>query len=394
MSQQLISLNPDLKRLQDEGFHVEVKNGHLLVHEVPYVNADREVKRGTLVSTLALQADETATPDTHVAYLVGEYPCNADGTPIEKIRNQSVEQTLAPGIVVQHAFSSKPTRGHYTDYHEKMATYAAILSTQAQVIDPDVTPRTFPVVEVTDESSVFCYVDTASSRAGIAAVSNKLGLTKVSIVGLGGTGSYILDLVAKTPVGEIHLFDGDRFSQHNAFRAPGAASIIDLKARQPKVEYLAAIYSRMRKNIRPHSVFIDASNMHLLDGSEFVFLCMDSGSSKEVIVTHLENLGIPFVDVGLGIDLRSGNTLGGQIRVTASTDKRRDHIREKNRISFAEAANNDYTTNIQVADLNALNAALAVIRWKKHFGFYSDLEEEHHSVYVLDGNSIANDDAP
>jgi hypothetical protein len=47
-----------------------------------------------------------------------------------------------------------------------------------------------------------------------------------------------------------------------------------------------------------------------------------------------------------------------------------------------------------VADLNALNAALAVIRWKKLFGFYSDLEEEHHSVYVIDGNSIANEDSP
>lgn len=394
MSQLLISLNPDLKRLQDEGFHLEVKSGHLLVHDVPYVNASSEVKRGTLVSTLALQADETTTPDTHVAYLVGEYPCNVDGTPIEKIFHQSAEQTLGLGLVVHHSFSSKPTRGHYTDYYEKMATYAAILSTPAQVIDPDATPHTFPVVEVADESSVFHYVDTASSRAGIAAVSTKLKLSKVSIVGLGGTGSYILDLVAKTPVEQIHLFDGDKFSQHNAFRAPGAASIIDLKTRQSKVEYLAAIYSRMRKNIHPHPVFLDASNVELLNSPDFVFLCMDSGSAKEVIIAHLDNLSIPFVDVGLGIDLRAGDTLGGQIRVTTSTDKRRDHVRGKNRISFAEAGNNDYTSNIQVADLNALNAALAVIRWKKHFGFYSDLEEEHHSVYVIDGNVIANEDLP
>lgn len=394
MSQQLISLSHDLKRLQDEGFHLEVKSGHLLVHEVPYVNAAREVKRGTLVSTLALQADETTTPDTHVAYLIGEYPCNADGTPIEQIRHQSAEQALGPGIVAQHSFSSKPRRGQYTDYYEKMATYVAILSTPAQVLVPEATPRTFPVVEASDEGSVFCYVDTASSRAGISAVSTKLELTKISIVGLGGTGSYILDLVAKTPVGEIHLFDGDKFSQHNAFRAPGAASIIDLKTRHLKVEYLAMIYSKMRKNIFPYPLYIDSSNVHLLDGSEFVFLCLDSGSAKEVIIAHLENQCIPFVDVGLGLDLRDGDTLGGQIRVTASTDKRRDHIRGKNRISFVEAGNNDYTSNIQVADLNALNAALAVIRWKKHFGFYSDLEEEHHSVYVIDGNSIANEDSP
>jgi hypothetical protein len=37
--------------------------------------------------------------------------------------------------------------------------------------------------------------------------------------GLGGTGSYILDLVSKTPVNEILLFDSDDFLQHNAFRS-------------------------------------------------------------------------------------------------------------------------------------------------------------------------------
>ena len=31
-----------------------------------------------------------------------------------------------------------------------------------------------------------------------------------------------------------------------------------------------------------------------------------------------------------------------------------------------------YRSNIQVADLNALNATLAVIRWKQYFGFYQD----------------------
>ncbi len=123
--------------------------------------------------------------------------------------------------------------------------------------------------------------------------------------------------------------------------------------------------------------------MHLLDGSEFVFLCLDSGSAKEVIIAHLENQCIPFVDVGLGLDLRDGDTLGGQIRVTASTDKRSNHIRGKNRISFVEAGNNDYTSNIQVADLNALNAALAVIRRKKHFGFYSDSSKRNTTAYTL-----------
>lgn len=75
-------------------------------------------------------------------------------------------------------------------------------------------------------------------------ITAKLAVEKLAIVGLGGTGAYVLDLIAKTPVKEIHLFDGDKFSSHNAFRAPGAASIDDLHKQNLKVEYLHAIYSR------------------------------------------------------------------------------------------------------------------------------------------------------
>ena len=62
------------------------------------------------------------------------------------------------------------------------------------------------------------------------------------------------------------------------------------------------------------------------------------------------------------------------------------------RLSFGDDIPQEYGTNIQIADLNALNAALAVIRWKKHLGFYSDLEHEHHSTYQIDGNEITNED--
>ena len=56
-------------------------------------------------------------------------------------------------------------------------------------------------------------------------------MKKVVIVGLGGTGGYLLDLLAKTPIEEIHLYDDDIFGTHNAFRAPGAASLDDAPRR-------------------------------------------------------------------------------------------------------------------------------------------------------------------
>jgi hypothetical protein len=56
------------------------------------------------------------------------------------------------------------------------------------------------------------------------------------------------------------------------------------------------------------------------------------------------------------------------------------------------ARNRDYSQNIQIADLNSLNAALAVIKWKKLLGFYRDLEHEHFSTYTIDGNLVTNED--
>jgi hypothetical protein len=40
----------------------------------------------------------------------------------------------------------------------------------------------------------------------------------------------------------------------------------------------------------------------------------------------------------------------------------------------------DYDGNIQIAELNSLNAALAVIKWKKLCGFYNDRKAEHFSA--------------
>lgn len=41
---------------------------------------------------------------------------------------------------------------------------------------------------------------------------------------------------------------------------------------------------------------------------------------------------------------------------------------------------------------NALNAAFAVIKWKKLFGFYADNEGEHFSTYTVDGNLLTSDE--
>ena len=213
----------------------------------------------------------------------------------------------------------------------------------------------------------------------------------VAIIGLGGTGGYILDFVAKTPVKQIRLFDGDDFLSHNAFRAPGAPSLEDLRDAPKKVDYLKGIYERMHRSIEAHPVEMNVDTLGLLDGITFAFLSMDAGEKKRAVVAKLEALGVLFIDVGMGLELTNGS-LGGILRVTTSTPTKREHVHQ-GRISFAGGGGqNVYASNIQVADLNALNACLAVVKWKKLRGFYRDLEQEHHSTYTTDGGMLLNGD--
>lgn len=396
MSTRLIAHSPDLSRLREEGYEVDVRDAHVVVTNVPYVNDDRHVERGMLVIPLTTSGERTGAPPDHTAWWSGSVPCHQDGSRITRIQAGGQPHELAPGLPVSLRFSSKPMpAGRYPDYYEQFTAYIRIISHEAHAIDSSATAATFAPVETTEDESVFRYLDTASGRAGIKVANARLELGRLAIVGVGGTGSYVLDFVAKTPVGEIHLFDGDFLLNHNAFRAPGAASLDELRECPLKVDHFAGIYDRLHRHVIPHPYALGEDNAGELEGMDFVFLCMDSGPDKRALVQWLEVAGVPFVDVGMGLDEEAGS-VGGILRVTTSTPEQREHVWDRNRITFEDPDDeaNEYARNIQVADLNALNACLAVIRWKKLFGFYRDLEHEHNALYTVDGNHLLNEDQP
>lgn len=122
----------------------------------------------------------------------------------------------------------------------------------------------------------------------------------------------------------------------------------------------------MHRGIVAHEAYIDAGNVDQLRVMDFVFICLDRGSVKGLVIERLEAWGISFVNVGMGLYVAS---LGGILRVTTGTPERRDHVRARVPLSDVNG-HNEYAKNIQIAELNALNAALAVIKWKKLWGFY------------------------
>ena len=385
MSQELINHSDDLKKLQNEGYELDVNNGYGIVSHIPYLKANGEIDYGTLVSSIAFEGDKAKYNGDHVIYFSGDQPCNADGTEITQIKHSASNSILA-GINVKRSFSNKPDE-NYKDYYEKFVNYINIISSRAIDKDNSVTAKTFKKV-VTEEESVFQYIDTNSSRAGIDNCNRKMLDKKIAIIGLGGTGAYILDLVSKTNVKEIHLIDGDVFCQHNAFRSPGAASKEIFPRSMSKVNYFKANYQNMHKNLIEHNMFIKEENVSVLKDMDFVFICIDSGIARKLITDYLVLEEIPFIDTGIGLQ-NINDTINGQVRTTVFNKTNYDRIPIY--LDFDEDGNDVYNTNIQIAECNALNATIAVIEWKKYFKIYENADSQCQNVYSIEMGEIVHE---
>ena len=375
MSLKLIDPNSAWQALVDDGFHVEIRDQHLLMHNVPFVKSDKSIGRGTLICTYFVDSGVTQPPDNHQVWWTEDYPCFANGMAIEQLRNEDGEREILPGVVIRHRFSNKPDQfiNGFSDHYSKLTHYARLLQAQAAVIVEGINAQT-GVESVAEQcsQSPFAYSDTASARASVLMTSSKLTGLVIGIVGVGGTGGYVLDQVAKTPVASIHLFDADTFEQHNAFRAPGAASLADIKKNQQKVDYFSQIYSKIHTGVYPHPYKIDVGTVNELDRCDFVFLCVDHGMTRALAGNHLISRNIPFVDVGMNLhQVAKTNKLIGTCRTTLCTS---GNAADFSRLVPLDNDDEDilYRQNIQISDMNAINAQFAVMMWKQYFGFYQD----------------------
>ena len=148
----------------------------------------------------------------------------------------------------------------------------------------------------------------------------------------------------------------------------------------------------MRKGIIDHPEFFSSKSLDILNALDFVFLCFDKGSIKKEVIERLESLDKPFIDVGISVESIDNECLIGTMKVVSSKSGCRNFIRERNRIDFSDADDDLYNDNIQIAELNSLNACLAVIKWKKYLGFYQDKNNENFTYYSTNNHLFLEDD--
>lgn len=98
---------------------------------------------------------------------------------------------------------------------------------------------------------------------------------------------------------------------------------------------------------------------------------------------------IPFIDVGMGLNRKHGS-IGGMLRATYYPADESAAMRDR-LADLSDAADDIYRSNIQIGERNALNACLAVIRYKQVRGLYRDTEGYRHVLFGIDDLSLTGD---
>lgn len=372
-----------IRRLVNDGYDMVLSHGHLVVRRLPYLSPSGLRRDGRLVLPVTHAGGVVTDATDHRIWFAGAEPCDDNGA---ALATGGQAHGFGNGETADYMLSFKPPSGAYANLFDKIKQYSHILLGAARQVDASVAATPGGSVQVVPDDLPLVYSDTNTARVGLTNLNALFRGHTVAIVGVGGTGSYILDHLAKTWVDRIILIDGDEFEHHNAYRAPGAASEHEVLGKPNKAEYFADKYSRMHTGISAQPAALTADNLSLLEEATFVFVAAADAKARPAIMQWLRDRAMPFIDVGMSFREGEGGLTGiAKVETYVPGDD--------TPLPTAPAAppgEDDYSSNVQIAELNALNAALAVIRWKRYLGFYASHEASNQTIYKLYLNELRN----
>lgn len=122
---------------------------------------------------------------------------------------------------------------------------------------------------------------------------------KVTVVGLGGLGGGVTEILARDGIGRLTLVDGDRFEESNLNRQfLSTRDLLDT----PKAEAAAHRVARVNPSvgIAAHPVFMNADNgPDLMAGSDVVIDCLDNIKTRLLVEWACKQSGIPLVSAAI-----------------------------------------------------------------------------------------------
>ena len=158
-------------------------------------------------------------------------------------------------------------------------------------------------------------------------------------------------------------------------RAPGAPTDEEIEARRKgrvsKVDYYHSKYTSLREGIHPHDIRVDSPSMfgeflsaHPID---YAFVCIDQltevdSPRQDVVYCALSEAAVPFIDSGVSITVEDDAVKGAV--TTSAYDAGSVAWRDAIPNARAEGKVQGYR-NVQLPEVNALAASLAVMEWRR-----------------------------
>ena len=118
---------------------------------------------------------------------------------------------------------------------------------------------------------------------------------RVAVVGCGGLGGYIIEMLARLGIGHLSLFDGDVFEESNLNR-----QLLSLPSvlGKPKALIAAERVKQVNPDVitRAQKVFLDTANAtELLEGHDLVMDALDNIDTRFCLQQSCEKLQIPMI---------------------------------------------------------------------------------------------------
>lgn len=123
----------------------------------------------------------------------------------------------------------------------------------------------------------------------------KLHKMRVCVIGCGGLGGYIIEMLGRLGVGQLTVIDGDVFDVTNLNRQLlSLENTIGLSKAKAAAQRMKHVNSEVV--VTPHHIFVRENNVDLLiESHDIVVDALDNIESRRCIANACEALNIPFV---------------------------------------------------------------------------------------------------
>jgi hypothetical protein len=157
-----------------------------------------------------------------------------------------------------------------------------------------------PSMKKTPVDQAFLRTQQAFGRGTVSTLSRM----RVGVVGCSGTGSWVVEMLARLGVGELVLVDPDSIERKNLNRIVNSTAT-DAVTGRAKVKVLARAIRRLDLGTRVFAYRTDILQRNVvraLADCDFLFGCVDSADGRDALNRVAAFYTIPYVDVGVRLE--------------------------------------------------------------------------------------------